>query len=67
MLRGNGGRDRILGGRGTDRILGGLDNDFIRAADGFRDVVVCGPGRRDAALIDGRDAARGCEGIRTRA
>ena len=67
VLRGNGGRDRILGGRGRDRILGGLDNDFIRAADGFRDVVVCGPGRRDAALIDGRDAARGCEGIRTRA
>ena len=67
VLRGNGGRDRLLGGRGRDRISAGLDNDFVRAADGFRDLVLCGRGKKDAALIDGRDIARGCEGIRTRA
>jgi hypothetical protein len=65
VLNGNGGRDRLRGGRGRDRLLGGRDGDLLRAADGVRDIVFCGPGR-DRAVIDRRDVARGCEGIRVR-
>lgn len=65
VLKGNGGRDRLLGGRGRDRLLGGLDRDFLRAADGVRDIVLCGPGR-DRAVIDRRDVVRGCEGVTVR-
>lgn len=64
-IYGNGGRDVLNGGAGRDVLLGGLDRDLIRAADGTRDVVICGPGR-DRAIVDRRDRVRGCERIRRR-
>jgi Ca2+-binding RTX toxin-like protein len=69
------GARRIYGGSGNDRIQaasdyntpdrieGGSGNDRIRARDpgkGWRDVVVCGPGR-DTAIVDRRDSVSGCE------
>ena len=65
-LHGNGGRDRLNGGRGRDRLLGGLDQDLLIARDGARDVVRCGRGRRDRAVVDRRDRVRGCERVRGR-
>jgi hypothetical protein len=63
-LRGNGGADRLSGGRAPDRLLGGIDQDRLHARDGVRDVVNCGRGRRDRAVVDRRDRVRGCERVR---
>jgi Ca2+-binding RTX toxin-like protein len=46
---------------GTDTIRGGRGNDTISAADGFKDVIECGPGK-DYVLYDaGLDTVTGCE------
>lgn len=52
-LRGGTGDDLLTGGTGLDRIFAG------RGADG----VDCGPGRRDRAVTDRRDAVRRCERV----
>ena len=46
---------------GPTRLLGGIDRDLIRARDGERDVVDCGRGRHDRAIVDAADRVRGCE------
>jgi parallel beta-helix repeat protein len=51
LVGGDGGRDCLLGGRGPDR---------IRAVNGHRDVVHCGPGK-DRATVERIDRVRGCE------
>jgi serralysin len=72
------GAQRIVGGAGNDRIQGGgtyfspaqrleggSGNDRIRARDpgkGWRDVIICGPGR-DHAIVDRRDSVSGCERV----
>jgi glucoamylase len=75
-MSGNAGRDRMSGGAGNDRIAGnggrntlsgGRGNDRINSANGRRDTVKCGRGRKDRARVDRRDRTRGCERvIRTR-
>ena len=64
-LSGDSGKDLLHGGRGRDRIWGGSGNDRIRARDGRRDAVSCGPGR-DRVRADKQDRLRGCEVIRRR-
>lgn len=61
FLSGSASRDSITGGAGSDTIRGGLGNDTINAVDGERDLVRCGPGRRDVARVDPQDRVRGCE------
>jgi hypothetical protein len=63
LLRGGAGPDTLTGGAGIDRILGGPGKDLIRARNGGRDRVDCGPGR-DTAILDTRDVAVRCEVIR---
>ena len=72
-LKGGSGDDCLLGGRGDDRLTGGSGSDVLRAgggadrvnaADGERDVVNCGKGRRDRARVDRRDRVKGCERVR---
>lgn len=69
VLHGGNGRDRLLGGRGddnltggrgTDSMTGGKGRDLVRAIDGARDRVNCGPGH-DRAKVDGIDQVKGCE------
>jgi len=67
VLNGTRGPDLITGGAGPDRLIGGPGPDLIRAADGRRDIVSCGGSRSDAASIDPKDSARGCERVRVRA
>lgn len=63
VLSGGRGDDRLDGGPGRDRLFGGPGNDTLRARDGTRDVVDCGPGR-DTAVVDRVDRVSGCELVR---
>lgn len=63
-LSGGKGADRIDAGKGTDRVRGGSGDDRIRVADGKRDRVDCGPGRRDRVRADRSDRLRRCERVR---
>lgn len=66
VLRGGPGNDLLDGGPGSDRLEGGAGNDTIRARDGQRDSIDCGPGR-DVVLADRLDrVARNCEIVRRR-
>ncbi|MBX5443331.1 MAG: hypothetical protein IRZ32_17620 [Solirubrobacteraceae bacterium] len=62
-LVGADGDDVIVGGRGTDAILGGGGNDRIEARDGVRDLIDCGPGLRDVAIVDRLDVVDDCERV----
>ncbi len=68
-LTGGEGDDRLVGGRGRDTLTGGPGgnaydagggNDVVRARNGRRELVVCGPGL-DRAHVDRRDRVRDCE------
>ncbi len=64
-LLGGPGGDRLTGGPGADRLLGGPGNDRIWARDGVAEVVNCGPGSADFALVDGSDkVAANCERVK---
>jgi beta-lactamase regulating signal transducer with metallopeptidase domain len=56
------GRDVVRGGGGEDDIRSGRGNDTIEAwLDGSPDVIDCGPGERDRAVVDATDMTIGCE------
>jgi Ca2+-binding RTX toxin-like protein len=60
------GRDRIRGGAGRDRLVGGAGRDVIKAVDGRRDVIRCGPGI-DRVIADRADRVlRSCERVTRR-
>ena len=59
-LIGGRARDNLTGGRGADVINGGKGRDLLRAIDGSRDLVNCGPGI-DRAKVDGIDKVKNCE------
>jgi len=63
VLYGGRGNDVLDGGPGADRLFGGPGNDTLRARDGRRDLVDCGPGR-DTAVVDRIDRVSGCELVR---
>lgn len=64
-LLGGPGEDRLTGGPAADRLLGGPGNDRIQARDGVADVVHCGPGSADLAVVDGSDrVSPSCERVR---
>lgn len=50
-VNGLGGVDVVIGGGGADLLLGGSGRDQVRARDGVRDAINCGPGR-DVAVVD---------------
>ena len=64
LLGGGAGADWLNGGRHRDVLAGGAGNDRIRANDGVREAVDCGPGRRDVAWVDRLDRVRRCERVR---
>jgi Ca2+-binding RTX toxin-like protein len=64
VLCGLGGDDRMNGRGGRDVLFGGADDDTISARDGTRDIVNCGPGRKDEATVDRRDKVKGCEKVK---
>ncbi len=65
-LLGGPGADKLTGGPGADKLLGGAGNDRIRARDGAVDVVNCGPGSGDVAVVDSSDrVTASCERVET--
>lgn len=64
-LRGTRYADVLDGRGGRDTILALAGNDTIRARDGARDVVVCGPGV-DTITADAKDVLVGCEKVARR-
>ena len=73
VLVGEAGADRLTDTSGRDRFSGGPGNDRINARDrspyGRRvaDVVACGTGRYDIAIVDRRDrVSRDCERVSRR-
>jgi WD40-like Beta Propeller Repeat len=61
-LRSLAGADEVIPGPGADDVDSGPGADLIRARDGRRDLVRCGPGR-DTVFADRRDVVRGCERV----
>jgi hypothetical protein len=65
-LTGTDRRNEISGLGGRDYIVGGAGADIIRARDGYKDAVDCGPGY-DTAYVDGLDrVGPNCEDVRRR-
>jgi hemolysin type calcium-binding protein len=48
--------------QGGDVIVAGAGNDTIRARNGHRDLISCGPGR-DVVRADRADRLNGCENV----
>jgi len=63
-LSGGSGKDKLIGGKGKDRMNGGAGNDRLLARDHKRDVVNCGKGKHDRAVVDRVDKVRGCEKVK---
>jgi hypothetical protein len=69
-----GGNDLVVCGGGTDRVVAGAGNDVVNCADAgtalarrrSRDVVNCGAGPSDTAILDRYDLAIGCEMVERR-
>lgn len=57
-LFGSKGADRLLGAKGRDVLKAGADNDNISAADGERDLVDGGSGKRNRARTDSKDKVK---------
>jgi dienelactone hydrolase len=63
-LYGNEGDDDLRGGQGSDELRGGAGNDRLGAAEGEADVVSCGPGEEDHAVVDELDTTKeNCERV----
>lgn len=62
-LVGGAGGDTLRGGKGKDVFKGGKGNDRIRAADGTKELVACGKGNDDRAIVDEKDEPKDCETV----
>jgi uncharacterized delta-60 repeat protein len=65
-LAGGAGNDTLAGGAGKNRYSGGAGNDKLNSANGKKERVDCGAGRRDSARVDRVDRVKGCERVRRR-
>ena len=58
-----GGPDTLRLGGGKDKGRGGRGDDFIRAVDGSKDQIFCGPGADRVKANPGDHATKGCEKV----
>src|SRR5215203_1925964 len=58
-----GGDDRLRLGGGSDQGRGGRGNDYIRAVDGSKDDIYCGPGSDRIRANPGDKVTKGCEKV----
>jgi dipeptidyl aminopeptidase/acylaminoacyl peptidase len=61
VVRTGADRDVVRLGSGRDSVATGAGNDVIVANDGERDVLDCGTGGRDRAIVDAFDSVRRCD------
>jgi hypothetical protein len=61
VVRTGADRDFVLLGSGRDTVATGAGNDVVVANDGERDVLDCGTGDRDRAIVDAFDSVRRCD------
>jgi hypothetical protein len=59
-----GGGDALRLGSGSDKGRGGRGNDQIRAVDGSKDDIYCGPGSDRVKANPGDNISGGCEKVR---
>jgi Ca2+-binding RTX toxin-like protein len=64
VLDGGAGNDKLTGGAGADTLGGGRGNDAINSRDHRKDIVDCGAGSKDSAIVDKVDTVRHCEKVR---
>lgn len=62
-LGGGAGNDKINGGQGLNTYSGGAGDDNIVAANGRRETIDCGAGKKDRVRADRTDNVRGCETV----
>lgn len=62
-LGGGAGDDKINGGQGLNSYSGGSGNDNIVAANGRRETIDCGSGKKDKVRADRQDTVRSCETV----
>jgi Ca2+-binding RTX toxin-like protein len=62
-LGGGTGNDKINGGQGLNTYSGGSGNDNIIAANGRRESIDCGSGKKDKVRADRTDSVRNCESV----
>ena len=66
-LSGSTGNDKLSGGSGKNRYSGGSGNDTINARNRRnREIVDCGTGARDRAVVDRGDRVKRCERVTRR-
>jgi Ca2+-binding RTX toxin-like protein len=58
-----GGNDTLRLGSGKDKGQGGRGNDYLRAVDGSKDTIYCGPGADRVRANPGDNVAGGCEKV----
>jgi Ca2+-binding RTX toxin-like protein len=58
-----GGDDTLRLGSGSDEGRGGRGNDYIRAVDGSKDDIYCGPGADRTRANPGDHITKGCEKV----
>jgi RTX calcium-binding nonapeptide repeat (4 copies)/WD40-like Beta Propeller Repeat len=63
-LSGGAGIDKITAGPGRNKVSGGAGNDAINVRNHKRDVVNCGPGKKDRVVADKIDKLHGCERVK---
>jgi Tol biopolymer transport system component len=63
-LSGGAGNDKITAGPGRNKVSGGAGNDTINVRNHKRDIVNCGPGKKDRVIADKIDKLRGCERVK---
>ena len=66
-LRGRYDVDDLDGGPGRNRLRGGFANDAINASDGEADIIDCGKGKADTAIVNSLDTTVLCENVRLQA
>src|SRR5215204_2926023 len=59
-----GGPDTLRLGGGKDEGRGGRGDDFIRAVDGSKDTIYCGPGADRVRANPGDNVSGGCEKVK---
>jgi Ca2+-binding RTX toxin-like protein len=62
-LGGGPGNDKINGGQGLNSYSGGSGDDNIIAANGRRETIDCGSGKKDKVRADRQDVVKSCETV----